>query len=503
MNENNRPLGALISPEDNRRIALARVQAPVARPKSFRADDNDIPVEDQRDKGTCVGQAEGGEVEFREKKDTGIVIPVSKRDLYIECKKIDGNAGEGTYPTVAAGIKVKRGVMKKSFLADDNTLPMAEYLKKPQDTQEEIDDAGLRVASGYAFVQPILEDVLQAIFQNGSYTATLIVGDWSSCPVKPTPSRGAHRVRLNGYEELANGDVKIWFRNSWGKNWGGGVDEFGNGFFLWSDYKLSIFEQIVYTDIPEKLILEARATVYQFTRTLKYKMTGPDVQELQKRLNREIAFDGQPCYSYTQNGALFFSTYFGKETEKAVQRYQKTKGIVSSGTPEVTGYGQVGPTTRKSLNGTLDSDPGLYPKVAKLRDTLKAIMAATGNPIVITDEYRSFEEQDRLYAQGRTTPGNIVTNAKAGQSFHNYRVAFDIAFSSAKGITYDGPWEMVGNIGNALGLEWGGWATKESPETEQIAGWPNLIDKPHFQYLGGYTLKDFQDGNIDEARFNV
>ena len=52
----------------------------------------------------------------------------------------------------------------------------------------------------------------------------------------------------------------------------------------------------------------------------------------------------------------------------------------------------------------------------------------------ITCTHRSNEEQDKLYAQGRTQPGKIVTNAKAGQSKHNSlpSKAFDIAF-----ITYD------------------------------------------------------------------
>lgn len=481
-------LGANISEPDNRRILLAKVQAPVPRPKIYRADDNDIPVEDQKDKGSCVGQAEGGEIEYREKIDTGTVTPVSKRWIYDECKLVDNNPDQGTYPTVAAALKVSKGAPKKSFLEDNNDLPYAEYIKKPGNSQELLDDAGLRVAEGYAFVQPNLEDVLQAIYQNGTFTITVMVGDWSSCPVKPSPARGAHRIRLNGYEELPNGDAKIYFRNSWGKFWNQGADEFGNGWFLWSDYKLSIYEMIVYTDIPLAVILKARATLYQFTRTLKYKMTGTDVTELQKRLSREPAFDGEPCYAYKENGVLYFSTYFGLQTQNAVQRYQKTKGIVSSGTPETTGYGQVGPGTRASLNSQVVIHPELFPKVADLRDKLKAIMAAAGHPIVITDEYRTFSEQDALYAKGRTVPGLIVTNAKGGESLHNYRCAFDVAFSSADGISYDGPWPMVGLIGKILGLEWGG-------------EWSSFQDKPHFQFTAGYTLSQFQNGQIDESKF--
>ena len=39
--------------------------------------------------------------------------------------------------------------------------------------------------------------------------------------------------------------------------------------------------------------------------------------------------------------------------------------------------------------------------------------------------YRSFDEQNHLYAQGRTKPGKIVTYAKGGQSYHNFGLAFE------------------------------------------------------------------------------
>jgi peptidoglycan L-alanyl-D-glutamate endopeptidase CwlK len=45
--------------------------------------------------------------------------------------------------------------------------------------------------------------------------------------------------------------------------------------------------------------------------------------------------------------------------------------------------------------------------------------------ILITCTLRPLDEQQRLYDQGRTTPGHIVTNAKPGQSAHNYGLALD------------------------------------------------------------------------------
>lgn len=49
----------------------------------------------------------------------------------------------------------------------------------------------------------------------------------------------------------------------------------------------------------------------------------------------------------------------------------------------------------------------------------------TGFTPYIYEGFRTNVRQAELYAQGRTKPGNIVTNAQAGQSFHNYGLAID------------------------------------------------------------------------------
>lgn len=111
-----------------------------------------------------------------------------------------------------------------------------------------------------------------------------------------------------------------------------------------------------------------------------------------------------------------------------------------------------------------------------------------GINLIVTSTYRSNDEQNALYAQGRTTPGPIVTNAKAGQSFHNWRVAFDVV-QTVNGVpNWNCDWSRIGSIGESCGLEWGG-------------RWTSFSDKPHFQYTAGYTLTDFQNGKIDESKF--
>lgn len=160
-----------------------------------------------------------------------------------------------------------------------------------------------------------------------------------------------------------------------------------------------------------------------------------------------------------------------------------------------SGWLQVLAQAKRTLQGLLAKLQGqkpqfsLYPRVERLRDQLIARMAALGHPIKVTGEYRTIEAQDALYAIGRTRPGTIVTNAKGGESFHNYHVAFDVAFADGSGVTYEGPWDILGTEGKGLGLEWGG-------------NFPNLVDRPHFQYTGGYSLEDFQKGRVDYSRFS-
>ena len=63
--------------------------------------------------------------------------------------------------------------------------------------------------------------------------------------------------------------------------------------------------------------------------------------------------------------------------------------------------------------------PNLQAAAGKALAECRTELAAIGAEVLVTCTYRSGEEQDELYAQGRTKPGRIVTWAKAGQSKHN------------------------------------------------------------------------------------
>ena len=107
-----------------------------------------------------------------------------------------------------------------------------------------------------------------------------------------------------------------------------------------------------------------------------------------------------------------------------------------------------------------------------------------GIDLLVTSTYRDNASQDALYAQGRTTPGKKVTNAKAGQSWHNYRCAVDVVpvvAGKPRWDVKDEVWQQVGKLGKAAGLEWAG-------------DWKKFKEYPHFQYTGGLTLAQLQSG---------
>lgn len=110
---------------------------------------------------------------------------------------------------------------------------------------------------------------------------------------------------------------------------------------------------------------------------------------------------------------------------------------------------------------------------------------AEGIYVQVSSGYRSNAEQQRLFNQGRTTPGNIVTNARPGQSLHNYGLAIDYFLVSSDGNkalwVVNAQWRRVAAIGKSLGFEWGG-------------DWSSFKDYPHLQMTGGLSLGQLQAG---------
>ena len=140
--------------------------------------------------------------------------------------------------------------------------------------------------------------------------------------------------------------------------------------------------------------------------------------------------------------------------------------------------------------------------------------ADAGVPFIVTQTLRTQEEQQFLFAKGRTAPGEpcyhngirvpvgscqqhplgvTVTKAEPGNSYHEYGLAYDVAlvdkttgkphWKEAEDANFNtrGDFTDIGEIGEQIGLEWGG-------------RWTRFPDMPHFQYRGGLTLADLKGG---------
>ena len=141
---------------------------------------------------------------------------------------------------------------------------------------------------------------------------------------------------------------------------------------------------------------------------------------------------------------------------------------------------------------------GIYPVLAEKIRQIAQELQPEGIWIRVTQALRTIEEQDALYAQGRTAPGRIVTNCQGGHSYHNYGLAVDCV-PSLPGDSYipdwnaDHPtWKRMEELGKELGLTVG-------------AQWRSFPDAPHFQISGKYPVgapndelrRIFQDGGFE------
>lgn len=139
---------------------------------------------------------------------------------------------------------------------------------------------------------------------------------------------------------------------------------------------------------------------------------------------------------------------------------------------------------------TLQRIEKLHPFV---REEVKQIIkecdeALTGKAkIRITQGLRSFEEQEKLYAIGRITNGKKVTNAKAGQSIHNYGLAVDICLIINKKIA---SWDTVKDWDNDKVADWYECVKIFAKHGWDWGGnWKTFKDLPHFEKKNFPTKK--------------
>lgn len=188
---------------------------------------------------------------------------------------------------------------------------------------------------------------------------------------------------------------------------------------------------------------------------------------------------------------------------KALDEYMKE--IDTSGTEK---------TWDKHTNQKLAT---LHPKIRGKAYKFVKACEAVGIFLRVTAGFRSYAHQDEIYAKGRTIPndsgklpGRTVTQARGGQSVHNFGLAFDVVevwhketsmphykepikrrgsptgkFKSLKAQTGwdskypEARWQMIGKIGEKLGFTWGFHFSKPK-------------DRPHFQSKFGKSTKQLR-----------
>ncbi|MFW0737580.1 M15 family metallopeptidase [Flavobacterium sp. T12S277] len=150
-------------------------------------------------------------------------------------------------------------------------------------------------------------------------------------------------------------------------------------------------------------------------------------------------------------------------------------------------------------------------RISKLHPSVRAEMTnivdecnkvLTGRAQVrITQGLRTFAEQDDLYASGRTKPGKKVTNAKGGQSIHNYGFAVDIcliidgktaSWDTAKDWDNDqiSDWQECVKIFAKYNWNWGG-------------DWKTFKDLPHFDKKGFSDWKVLSTKKRDKNNYII
>jgi len=135
----------------------------------------------------------------------------------------------------------------------------------------------------------------------------------------------------------------------------------------------------------------------------------------------------------------------------------------------------------------------LFPPFAEMLVRFEAALLKAKLPFALFEGLRSHEQQAEYYAQGRTTPGKIITWAQPGCSFHQFGLAADFVLDGderpgvqwswdiKKDVNADGrrDWEQMAELAQSVGLE-SGWFWR-------------MVDAPHVQARFGLRVYEAQE----------
>lgn len=146
----------------------------------------------------------------------------------------------------------------------------------------------------------------------------------------------------------------------------------------------------------------------------------------------------------------------------------------------------------------------VHPVLAARVMELIGILEAEDINILVTQGLRTYNEQERLYARGRTAPGPKVTDCQPGHSWHNFGLAVDVCpeeFANEEGVPVAHPdwnvdhpaWHRIHEAALELGFACG-------------ADFRTFPDMPHLQMTGKWPAavpdaarQDFMEGGIPQV----
>ena len=149
----------------------------------------------------------------------------------------------------------------------------------------------------------------------------------------------------------------------------------------------------------------------------------------------------------------------------------------------------------------------LHPLVrGKVKEFLIRAEKELGIKLRVVSAFRTWKQQTELYNRpfdGKDNDGDgkideaneKVTNAKAGQSYHNFGLTVDVVeIKNGKALWKNPNWSKIAKLGKSIGFEWGG-------------DWRSFKDKPHFQFTFGKSLAElrrlYKSGNRKGEYVNI
>ena len=219
----------------------------------------------------------------------------------------------------------------------------------------------------------------------------------------------------------------------------------------------------------------------QLTRALSFGSRGPDVVQLQQYLISPGLLSADSA-----------TGYFGPLTEAAVQQWQSSHGVVSSGSAETTGYGAVGPRTRAALasacsgvsNPSTGSAPSstsgqanqslidsLLAQVKVLQEKLAQLIAAkggggesgstsqascswNGTTIASGSSVTAYQSSSVAYGSQCVSQQRTCTNNILSGSYLYAACSVQTASSPTATLTANGQTSLTVNVGDTINYAW-------------------------------------------------